>query len=82
VAEDWSKVATADTVLTYSRTAEEYNAGLARIFVERARGEADQFIVLVTQQYGIGQFCLDSTYMSKYVQDEVSTHLGADDDGD
>lgn len=60
VAEDYSKIATADTVLTYSQTIEEKRLGLARLFVSNCRGDADKFTVLVTQAYGLGQFVLDS----------------------
>ncbi len=63
VAEDYSKVATADTVITYSQTKEEKRLGLARLFVSNARSEEDKFSVLITQAYGIGQFALDSARM-------------------
>lgn len=59
-AEDISKLATADTLLTYSQTPAEYGLGLARLFVEKARNEAAKFSVLISQAYNIGQFCLDS----------------------
>lgn len=59
-AEDISKIATSDTVLTYSQTKAEHALGLARLFVEKARNEEAKFQVLVTQAYGIGQFALDS----------------------
>lgn len=60
VAEDYSKIATADTVLTYSRTLEEKQLGLARLFVSNARGDEDKFTTLITQSYALGQFALDS----------------------
>jgi replicative DNA helicase len=63
-AEDWSKIATADLVLTYSQTAEERLLGLARLFVSNARNDEDKFAVLATQAYAIGQFCLDAVWMS------------------
>jgi len=59
-AEDISVLATADTMLTYSQTPEEHSLGLARIFVEKARNEEAKQVILVTQAYAIGQFCLDS----------------------
>lgn len=64
VAEDISKLATADNMLTYSQTPAEYALGLARIFVEKARNEAAKFSVLISQAYAIGQFCLDSIALS------------------
>lgn len=63
VAEDYSKIATADVVVTYSQTAEEKRLGLARLFVSNARNDADKFQVLVSQAYAVGQFALDSVRM-------------------
>lgn len=60
IAEDISKLATADLLYTYSQTAVEYALGLARLLVGKARNEASKFSVLVTQAYALGQFCLDS----------------------
>jgi hypothetical protein len=63
VAEDWSIVATCDTVCIFSSTDFEFEKGLARVFVGKARAERDRFQVLLTQLYAIGQFCLDSIPM-------------------
>jgi DnaB-like helicase C terminal domain len=60
IAEDISQLATADVLLTYSQTLAEYSLGLARIFVEKARNAPGKMMVLVTQAYEIGQFCMDS----------------------
>lgn len=63
--EDWSKIFTADTVITYSQTMAEKDLGLARLFVSNTRvSERDRFVVLVSQAYQIGQFCLDSALMA------------------
>lgn len=59
-AEDISKLATADTAVTYSQTQAEYKLGLARLFVEKARNEESKMQVLIAQAYAVGQFCLDS----------------------
>lgn len=64
VAEDWSKIGTADGVLTYSQTEDEYKLGLARLFVAATREEQGRYMVLVTQAYSIGQFAIDSTMMN------------------
>jgi replicative DNA helicase len=80
VAEDWSKIATADTVCTYSQTAEEKKIGLARILVSAARDARDQYLTLISQSYDTGQFCLDSIYMSAYVQTEVDRLTGVEND--
>lgn len=68
VAEDFSKVATADMLLTYSRTKAERAAKLARILVAGSRDSEDEFITLISQNYALGQFCLDSVYLSNEVQ--------------
>jgi hypothetical protein len=63
VAEDWSIVATCDTICIFSSTEFEFEKGLARVFVGKARAEKDRFLVLLTQLYAIGQFCLESIPM-------------------
>lgn len=63
VAEDISKLATADLMFTYSQTPAEYALGLARILVGKARNEAGKFSVLLTQAYSLGQFVLDSVLL-------------------
>ncbi len=63
VAEDFSKIATADAVITYNQTAEEKQLGLARLYVSEARSDEDKFSVVITQNYALGQFVLDSVYM-------------------
>lgn len=60
VAEDFSKIATSDCVMTYNQTALERMRGLARIYVSNGRVEADRFSVCVAQSYTIGQFALTS----------------------
>ena len=63
VAEDWSKIATVDCVMTYSRTEVEKELGLARLYVANARNDADQFTVVISQSYATGQFVLDNAPM-------------------
>ena len=71
VAEDWSIVATSDTFLTYSQTDYERDQGLARILVDKSRKSADKWLAVITQAYDFGQWCLDSEYMSKYLETEI-----------
>lgn len=59
-AEDISKLAIADVFITHSQTLAEKALGLARLLVDKARNEESKLSVLITQAYGIGQFCLDS----------------------
>ena len=72
VAEDYSKLGTVDTVLAYSQTEREREYGTARISVEASREARDKFIVLVTQDYETGQFCLDSVVMNKAAEKWLS----------
>jgi replicative DNA helicase len=76
VAEDFSKIGTADTVLTYSQTAEEKKLGLARVLVSNARNAEDKYIVLISQNYATGQFCLDSVYMNHHMETEIERLTG------
>lgn len=76
VAEDYSKIATADNVLTYNQTEAEKNLGLARIFVSNGRNDEDKFMVLMSQSYSIGQFCLDSALMTPDYWGLVDTAAG------
>lgn len=64
VAEDATKLMSADMVLILSRTQEEKDRGLARLFVEKSRNDEDQFTILLSQSYRTGQFVLASTRMS------------------
>lgn len=63
VAGSFAKYATADTVVTYNQTDSEHELGLGRLFVAKGREEKDRFTILISQAYGIGQFCLDSALM-------------------
>jgi replicative DNA helicase len=71
VAEDWSKIGTADMVLTYSQTPQEFKLGLARIFVAKSRDEGDQYLALISQSYAIAQFCLDSVPMTPSIVQQL-----------
>jgi len=83
VAEDWSLIMTADQVIAFSQTDEEEKFGLARLFVAKARTEADKFGVLITQSYKLGQFCLQSAVLDKtYYEylDEMRDEIQSDDE--
>jgi hypothetical protein len=77
VAEDYSKLGTVDTVLAYSQTRAERERGLARLSVEAARSSIDKFMVLITQQYRTGQFCLDSIRMNKVAEQAAQKIMGS-----
>lgn len=89
VAEDYSMIGTADTVVVYSATEQERNRNLGRLFVDKAREEQDKFGVLITQSYATGQFSLDSMMMDpayygymKEVQKRESGETEDEDDDD
>ena len=71
VSEDYSKIATADNVVTYTQTKEEKILGIARLFVAAGRNDEDKFEVLISQAYPTGQFCLDSTMMKSNYWDQI-----------
>lgn len=64
VAEAYSKIAHADTVITYSQTEAEHQLGLARLHVAAARNDDDKFTVLISQNYAMGNFVIDSAMMA------------------
>ena len=74
VAEDFSKIATSDTVVTFSRTDAEKELGLARLTVTNARSEQDRFSVLVSQAYQIGQFSMDSVMLPKEYWEKLNSY--------
>ena len=76
ISEDWSLAATVDNLVTISRTAAERKIGLARLLVDKARNALDKYLVMISQSYQTGQFCIDSVYMNQYVEDEVGRLSG------
>jgi hypothetical protein len=60
VEEDISLKATVDVLLTYSQTKLEKALGLARLYADKVRNDESGAIVLISQAYAIGQFCLES----------------------
>jgi len=60
VAEAYSKIAHADIVITYSQTESEYAMGLARLAVTAGRNDEDRIVIVISQQYALGQFAIDS----------------------
>lgn len=59
-AEDITKADISDNILTYNQTKQEKAHGLARLFVAKGRNERSGQTILISQAYGLGQFCLDS----------------------
>lgn len=63
--EDISLIHTSDVAMSLSSTQREHDKGLARLFLDKVRFEEDRFEVVITQNYGIGQFALDSAVMQR-----------------
>jgi replicative DNA helicase len=81
-AEDFSKIGTTDFAITYSQTQAEKQLGLARLFVSKARTDEDRFMILITQAYATGQFCLDSIRMVDSYGDLIRAAAGAEEEQD
>lgn len=75
VSEDFSKIATADTIITYSQTKEEKAMGLARLFVTSGRTDEDKIGVVISQNYSTGQFVLGSTRLLTSYNDRLDVAL-------
>lgn len=63
VAEDFSKLQTADKAIIYSQTPEEKKLKLARLYLDKNRGDKDDITVLIAQNYETGQFVLGKPVM-------------------
>jgi hypothetical protein len=64
VAEAWSKIAHADCVITYNQTVAEKKMGLARLYVAGGRNDEDKITLVISQNYAVGLFSVDSILMS------------------
>lgn len=65
LAEDYSKVMTADNLVSLNQTTEEYEKGLARLYIDKGRNERKGDLIIISQNFSIGQFCLSSAKMSR-----------------
>lgn len=63
VAEDFSKLQTADKAIIYSQTKEEKRFKLARLYLDKNRGDKDDITVLISQNYETGQFIMGKPVM-------------------
>lgn len=64
VAEAWSKIAHADCIITYNQTEAEHKMGLARLHVSGGRNDEDKITLVVSQNYAMGVFVVDSILMN------------------
>lgn len=83
VSEDWSLVGTSDICVTLSATKAEQRCGLACLQVEKARSERDQLSLIITQNYAMGQFCLESAMLDRRYSELFNPRdYGAEDEED
>lgn len=82
VSEAYSKIADADVAITYSQTEMERTLGLARLRVEAGRNDEDKLTVVISQNYGMGQYVVDSVLMDKEYWNLIEAEEPADDDYD
>lgn len=80
-AEDITKADISDNIITYNQTKQEKPHGLARLFVAKGRNEQDGQTILISQAYGLGQFCLDSHLLrTDHLKMLPKSKTGGDDD--
>lgn len=79
VAEDFSKIAIADNIISLNQTEAERALGLMRAFVVKARNDEKGWQVLMTQAYQAGQFVLDSVRMTDSYIGHIETLSAAND---
>lgn len=72
-AEDFSKVMTADWILTLSQTEAERQLGVARVQAT-GRDEQDGRTVVISQNFALGQFCLDSAVLPSDWEQLLTPH--------
>lgn len=81
VSEDWSLIGTTDIAITMSQTEAEAKFGLARLYVDKARSDRDKFGILITQNYTLGQFVLESSLLSPRYDKILDELTGTKDKG-
>jgi hypothetical protein len=80
VAEDWSIIQTADIAVTHSSTKQEQRFGLARLYADKVRSDKGDMGVLITQNYDLGQYLLDSIRMPASYWDQFEDEFGSDEE--
>lgn len=80
--EDISLINTTDIAVTMSATAQEREKRLARLHVSKSRSGVDQFGALITQNYELGQFCVDAMRLEAAYWSWLDDPERNDDNGD
>jgi replicative DNA helicase len=63
ISEAFTKVQHADTTITYSQTKAEAELGLARLAIGAGRNDNSNLTVVISQNYGTGNFVVDSVVL-------------------
>lgn len=71
VAEAWPIVQHSDNIVTFSSSDREFLLGICRGFVAKGRNDADKFGFLFTQAYAVGQFCIESHWLTNNYYKEL-----------
>lgn len=79
VAEDKTKLDTADVVLTYSQTKLERKRSIARLGLEYSRESERGHVIVISQAYATGQFVVESGMQSGAYWDAVRSGEEEDD---
>ena len=80
VSESYTKIADADVVVTYSQTELEKKLHLARLSVVAGRNDEDNITVVLSQNYAMGQYVIDSVLMNSNYWSMVGGGLDSSDD--
>lgn len=85
LSEDFSKAHTADIFLTYNQTDQERELQLARLWVAKNRDAPDRKMVLISQNYALGQFALNGLLLrdeEQYKETRNQAHRRLLEDGE
>lgn len=80
IAEAYSKVMHSDCTITYTSTPRERSLGLARLHVAAGRNDQDKITIVISQQYGMGNFAVDSVLMRGNYWDNLPRGEDGDDE--
>jgi len=71
IAEDFSKVQTADSLISLMSSEDEQSVGFARLFVLKNRGGKGRYMVGITQQYELSRFCVSSCEWTDVMEGDI-----------
>jgi len=72
----FAKMFISDNLITFNQTDAEYEYNLARLLVVKGRNDRKGMKILMSQNYAMGQFCLDSVMMSDKYKEIIKSLEG------